>query len=226
MNVQQATKTLWSCARLVVLDSSFNPPTRAHGAMMQRALQHYSRDSSSVGALFMIATKNADKGGVGNLEHRIEMMKLLWQDLGLEQIPFGVATTPHAIFADKLQDILDTFRGNEVVFIVGFDTLTRLLDKKYYRTPLDAALDPLMRRARLYVITRGDSVEEVDSQKQLLDRLKTGQIEGAPAWWSERIEIQDVEDAQGLSSTKARQNIGYGVTPSIHNYIRENNLYQ
>lgn len=194
---------------------------------MKRALEHYSRDGSSVGGLFMIATKNADKGGVGNLDDRIEMMRLLWRDLGLEQqVPFGVATTPHGIFVDKLQDILDKFCGQEVVFIVGFDTVSRLLDKKYYQTPLDAALDPLMRRARLYVVTRGDSPEEVDSQKQLLDRLKAGQIEGAPAWWCERIEIQDVEEAKGLSSTKARQEIGYGVTPSIREYIRENNLYQ
>lgn len=227
MNVQQASKTLWGCMRLVVLDSSFNPPTRAHGGMMKRALEHYSRDGSTVGALFMIATKNADKGGVGNLENRTEMMKLLWRDLGLDQqVPFGVATTPHGIFVDKLQDIMDKFHGQEVVFIVGFDTVSRLLDKKYYQPPLEAALDPLMRHAMLYVVTRGDTPEEVDSQKQLLDRLKAGQIEGAPTWWSDRIEIQEVEEAKGLSSTRARQEAGYGVTPSIQSYIRENNLYQ
>ncbi|KAF9433223.1 hypothetical protein BGZ76_009738 [Entomortierella beljakovae] len=123
--------------RIAVLDSSFNPPTKAH--------YHLLKAAANVGCdavLLLLSTNNADKGqtGAGAIE-RLEMMEAMAMDAisnekeesALSQMAVGL--TIHARFMDKAQPILDQFQPNTVQlsWIMGHDTMIRIFDPKYYK---------------------------------------------------------------------------------------------
>ncbi|KAI1296268.1 hypothetical protein EDD11_007437 [Mortierella claussenii] len=123
--------------RIAVLDSSFNPPTKAH--------YHLLKAAARVGCdavLLLLATNNVDKGqtGAGAIE-RLEMMEAMAmdsirnekEDPSLRHMAVGL--TIHARFMDKAQPILDHYPPNTVQlsWIMGHDTMTRLFDPKYYK---------------------------------------------------------------------------------------------
>ena len=63
---------------LVVLDSSFNPPTRAHVHMLRTAAEAFGLESK----LLLLASTNADKtlAGQTSLLDRLQMMRLVAED--------------------------------------------------------------------------------------------------------------------------------------------------
>ncbi|KAK3826514.1 MAG: hypothetical protein JOS17DRAFT_750368 [Linnemannia elongata] len=122
--------------RIAVLDSSFNPPTKAHYQLLKAAAR-----VGCDAVLLLLATNNVDKGqtGAGAVE-RLEMMEAVAmdsirnekEDPALRHMAVGL--TIHARFMDKAQPILDNYPPNTVQlsWIMGHDTMTRLFDPKYY----------------------------------------------------------------------------------------------
>ncbi|KAG5981838.1 hypothetical protein E4U43_006523 [Claviceps pusilla] len=142
---------------LIVLDSSFNPPTRAHAQMARSALR-----AAGPGArlLLLLAVHNADKGSAAmtGLASRLGMMEAFGRDLlgheaagaqcghghghghgeAIEEV--DVAVTKMPFFGDKAASIAEagSYVGPggeghpEQVYLCGFDTLVRILDAKYY----------------------------------------------------------------------------------------------
>ncbi|KAI1634175.1 hypothetical protein F4809DRAFT_619897 [Biscogniauxia mediterranea] len=118
----------------------------------------------------------------------------------------------------------------EQIFLVGFDTLVRILDPKYYHPSpgMRAALDPLFARARLRVTARpggggaGDS--SIAAQRGYLasltepqpsageagttrtTRMRIEQLGGRAEWARHRIDMVVEEEGEGreVSSTLAR----------------------
>ena len=147
-------------ASLMVMDSSFNPPTRAHMHLLTSSMQRFgcgrhqpspacraclaspsplpqpippSNDVHRAGrALLLLAKQNADKPVVGaSLVQRMQMMELLAADDETGRTCCGV--TGHALFVDKaaaLQALCAP--GARVHMLVGFDTWIRITDPKYY----------------------------------------------------------------------------------------------
>lgn len=115
------------CRTLVILDSSFNPPTIAHMQMATSALQDVrTRDTSAQGAgagagdvrlLLLLAVNNADKAPKpASFEHRLSMMHSFAGDIQeawraatqttTEQgddhlLPVDIGLTTHPYFHDK-----------------------------------------------------------------------------------------------------------------------------
>ncbi|KAF9537125.1 hypothetical protein EC957_008797 [Mortierella hygrophila] len=122
--------------RIAVLDSSFNPPTKAHYQLLKAAAR-----VGCDAVLLLLATNNVDKGqtGAGAVE-RLEMMEAMAMDSirNEKEDPTlrhtAVGLTIHARFMDKAQPILDNYPPNTVQlsWIMGHDTMTRLFDPKYY----------------------------------------------------------------------------------------------
>ncbi|KAG5981134.1 hypothetical protein E4U54_006676 [Claviceps lovelessii] len=138
---------------LIVLDSSFNPPTRAHAQMARSALR-----AAGPGArlLLLLAVHNADKGSAATtgLASRLGMMEAFGRHLlgheaagatcgrghgeAIEQV--DVAVTKMPFFGDKAASIAEmgVYVGPggegqpEQVYLCGFDTLVRIFDAKYY----------------------------------------------------------------------------------------------
>ncbi|KAG0357905.1 hypothetical protein BC939DRAFT_506662 [Gamsiella multidivaricata] len=123
--------------RIAVLDSSFNPPTKAHYHLLKAAAR-----AGCDAVLLLLATNNVDKGqtNAGAVE-RLEMMEAMAmdsihnekEDPALRRMAVGL--TIHARFMDKAQPILDYYPPNTVQlsWIMGHDTMTRLFDPKYYK---------------------------------------------------------------------------------------------
>ncbi|KAG6122938.1 hypothetical protein E4U13_000896 [Claviceps humidiphila] len=145
---------------LIVLDSSFNPPTRAHAQM---ALSAMRTAGSGARLLLLLAVHNADKKGFAPsaLASRLGMMEAFARQLlqqqqqqeeergegSTEQEGGGgeslgevdVAVTKMPFFGDKARSIAEMggYAGlggedPEQVYLCGFDTLVRIFDDKYY----------------------------------------------------------------------------------------------
>ena len=118
--------------QLVVLDSSFNPPTIAHAEMLRQGMACVPQ---AVGML-LFSTRNMDKPLEGaSLEQRIAMM-----ELEAQRVMVGV--TDKGLFFDKLDEVrLKYPLVKQVFFVVGMDTLERVWDQKYYTDPIELLMD-------------------------------------------------------------------------------------
>ena len=140
---------------LAVLDSSFNPPTRAHLHMLDAATKTFGMGRS----LLLLAKQNADKPVVGaSLVQRLEMMEAI---AATAEPPGSMlcGVTAHPLFVDKATALQQLFGDREggvrIVVLVGFDTWVRIVDPKYYAPGgLDAALRDIFRAVEVLVASR------------------------------------------------------------------------
>lgn len=133
-------------------------------------------------------------------------------DIGVTKKPYyndkAVAIEESRQYADKGSD-----EQPQQVHLLGFDSLIRLLDRKYY--PPDhmlAPLNPFFDRHRVRVTTRsqeGTNWGSSDDQDRYLEVLATGGAEhvGGKREWAERIEMVEGE-GEDVSSTKVREYAG------------------
>lgn len=145
--------------RISVLDSSFNPPTLAHLALAKSkpplALPGIDSISAAAGydaRLLLLSVRNADKSlkpGDATHSQRVEMMIELAHELegqsgGSVQSNVAVALINEPTFVRK-STVLSQAIGErlaskpspalQLTFLLGFDTLERLFDPRYYGSP-------------------------------------------------------------------------------------------
>lgn len=115
-------------ASLMVLDSSFNPPTRAHLHLLASSMERFG----TARALLLLAKQNADKAVVGaSLVQRLQMMELIAAADESGRTCCGL--TGHPLFVDKAAALRALCSAEARVFmLVGFDTWIRITDPKYY----------------------------------------------------------------------------------------------
>lgn len=216
---------------LYVLDSSFNPPTRAHLRIASSALLERLDPSSRL--LLLLATQNADKPSKPALfEDRLAMMELFAHDLrshlatstaapghtpSLENIPaIDIGVTKKPYFVDKASAIETSGAYPtplEQVHLTGYDTLIRIFNPKYYPPEHTLApLAPLFSQHRLRVTLRpSDEWGSKEEQEAFLLALARGdqESEGGRREWAERIQLVEGRkpDQQPVSSTRAREAI-------------------
>ncbi|KAH8179190.1 cytidylyltransferase [Sarocladium implicatum] len=239
--------------KLVVMDSSFNPPTRAHFAMLQSALSAVRVSKQSEGdairVLLLLAVKNADKAAQpAAFPLRLGMMAAFGQEIRNAEngpdlhVDVGVTTEPY--FHDKALAIQHSeFYGTGSatplqVFLAGFDTLIRVFNPKYYEGAdggMKAALGPFFESSRLRVTLRGDddwgSTEE---QRQWVKDLAAGGLEakGGRKEWLDKIELVDGVEGGVVSSSRVREAVKLGkrvdgmVGREVMSWIEEQGLYR
>jgi nicotinamide-nucleotide adenylyltransferase len=217
--------------QIVVMDSSFNPPTRAHRALVVSALGEPQCNNHLV---LLLAVKNADKAPVpAPFPYRLLMMEMFAQNLlgtlatessqrraGLSGIDVAVTTLPY--FHEKGQAIAayDAYKigpdGPGLLFLAGYDTLIRIFDPKYYESrtscglsPMQTALSPFFKTARLRITMRTDDKwGGKGDQRDYLRGLANGGLDriGGSNQWAHKVElVEGIEGNDGaLSSTSAR----------------------
>lgn len=269
---------------LVVLDSSFNPPTRAHLHMATSAIQELThkqgqQQQGDIRLLLLLSVNNADKGvKPAAFDKRLAMMWAFARDVqnslqtgsrkghvrsGVEalSVDLGLARVPY--FHEKSAALAeDTFykgeRGAnssaemEQVFLVGYDTLIRIFNPKYYgppepggqvlaaeSSPLRKALDPLFSRARLRVTMRtddewGGAEEQVTYLEHLLRAEGLDKASGVENWGSKIEMVEGHKTGNNvISSTYARaaakdqdmERLDLQVSPEVRWWIEQENLY-
>jgi nicotinamide-nucleotide adenylyltransferase len=210
---------------LFILDSSFNPPTNAHLALAISCLSQRST------ILLLLSIENADKPAKpASFDHRLEMMELLAQRVeSISSATALIALSKHPKFVDKAKDVAGSFPSSkEVVWLVGYDTLIRILDKQYYTNTLEESLKAFWERNRLVCAIRGDEAME----RTFLERVRTGGVDGVPTSWAEYIRIIEPVGKEH-SSTRARKAAAEGrwdevrtiVPEEIATYIQKERLY-
>lgn len=230
--------------RICVLDSSFNPPHLGHYALVKESLSyktHFSALQQAV--LLLFSVKNADKVSAvpAAVEHRLAMMCLMADYVKQTlHVDVSVGITDHARFVDKSSAILDYLKGENLLarltFLVGFDTLLRILNPKYYLPDkILAALSEFMRSTDLFCLTRTDGTVSIADQNLYVHILSNGGHESLPSKWSESIALHtgEIDIVGAMSSSKVRKEIEEGgtewhneVIETIRAYIEENQLYR
>ncbi|KAH7133055.1 hypothetical protein B0J13DRAFT_450760 [Dactylonectria estremocensis] len=192
---------------LVVLDSSFNPPTRAHAGMARAALDDGAR------LLLLLSVNNADKAPKpAGFPVRLAMMDAMGRQLLEEagsglQVDLAVTTMP--FFHDKARALAQSgFYGAPptTTFLAGFDTLVRVFDAKYYGGDdgMRQALGPFFAGgAKLRVTARPDERwGGAEEQRALAERLVQGE-EGVSV-------VEGMMEDEGVSSSQVRDVVGKG----------------
>lgn len=144
-------------ARLLCLSASFNPMTVAHAVLVDEGSGLVSPQE----VLLLLATANVDKQSDGlPLEQRLDLLLRF----AAPRPHVSVAAVYHGRFVEKLDAIRSAYPGEtRVVFLLGFDTLVRLFDPKYYEDR-DASLARLFTGCECIVANRGaDTPHVVDA---------------------------------------------------------------
>lgn len=188
--------------RLAVLPSAFNPPTLAHLGLVEAAR------GAAEEVMLLVDLVNADKGRADpeELALRLEMLRRC-----VDGASVGISS--HGLFVDKLRALRALRPGARVTFVVGGDTLRRVLDPRYYADPR-GALRELFGGAEFLVARRGPDP-------------------AVPPEFRERVRFFDLPpELRGVSSTEARRRARAGlplgglVPPAVERFIQERGLYR
>jgi nicotinic acid mononucleotide adenylyltransferase len=135
--------------RLLVFPASFNPPTLAHLALVREAMRKKSYDE----LLVLLDGRAMDKRLTGaGLEERLAMLDMLFRRS--PEVSIGLSN--QGLFVDKLKPLNGLYPSlSAITFLVGFDTLVRVMDAKYYRNP-KRSLNRLFKTGRFLVANRAD----------------------------------------------------------------------
>lgn len=238
--------------RILVLDSSFNPPHLAHYALAEEARTYKFGDSDKDGdrlLLLLLSVKNADKiyPSPALFDERLEMMYIMarvWEKK--TNVPVSIGLTNHAKFVDKSVAITlyikaqlnNQLPSTKLTFLVGYDTLERILDPKYYLPDLLLdSLNEFMKTTDLFCLTRSENVEAYNEQVDFIRKIHHGDVAHIPQAWSNSVHLRSVgserEVVGQINSTNVRNAFAQGnatgnlaVLPEIKAYIEENGIYK
>ena len=131
-----------------VFPASFNPVTQGHIAIVRRAAEIAALQE----VLLLLDIQAMDKEIFGaTLVDRLLMMRILFD--GDPLVSVGVSNRGR--FLAKVDALRETYpRATDITFIVGYDTLERVFDPKYYEDR-ERALDQLFASCTFMVANRG-----------------------------------------------------------------------
>jgi hypothetical protein len=166
----------------------------------------------------LLTTNNVDKSLFGApLPHRVGML------LAAHERNDGLAVlgTNAARLVDQGEALGIEFPGVLFDFVVGFDTLIRVFDAKYYED-MPRTLERFFERHRLIATNRAQAT--IEAVQDYLREPLVRDFEG-------RIVVRELDaDHARLSSTQARSAHAVGqdsgaLTPEVAGYIRKHRLY-
>jgi len=134
-------------AQLLCLSASFNPLTTAHVWLIQEASRVFTADE----VLLLLARANVDKPVEGlSLERRLRLLVHFAES----RPTYSVAACSHGRFVDKVEAIRPHYPSvTRLAFIVGFDTIARLFQPKYY-ADLNASLSTVFGKSEFIAANR------------------------------------------------------------------------
>ncbi|KAF1849722.1 Nucleotidylyl transferase [Cucurbitaria berberidis CBS 394.84] len=251
---------------LYILDSSFNPPSVAHLTLATSALkQHAPLENGPYRLLLLFSTHNADKApSPASFVQRIALMTLFAEDLSrslknaapslgsdVADISIDIGLTKEPYYSDKSTAITETtppfYASNPIhVHLVGYDTLIRFCNPKYYpkHDPPLSALKPFFAAGHKLRVTQrpcdpsdasSNEFGSLEEQQKYLQDLKDGEQEKAgfePAWGS-NIDMTRADESVGVSSTRIRSaakegrwdEVGELCTEGVAAWIKDQELY-
>ena len=217
MILGKASRGLWNPeGSLGIFPASFNPPTKAHLALIREARKQIHLDE----ILVLLDLQAMDKRFTGaTWEDRIAMVGTLFG----KDPTISIGLSNRGLFLDKIEPLRRVYPSPATVtFIVGFDTIIRILDKKYYKKR-KKSLDELFEQSRFLVANRDDYEET--AFKLLFRKRENKRYQG-------KVSFFPLPKRYGsLSSSSVRNRIAEGrsindlVPISVLRYIKRNGIY-
>jgi len=175
-----------------IFPSSFNPITQGHMAILQRATGIKGFQE----VLVVLDTEAMDKEIFGaTLVDRLLMLQFLFED----EPCFSVGVSNRGLFLTKAEVLMEMYpKGTGIIFIVGYDTLARVFDPKYYEDR-EEALARLFTSCTFMVANRGRYGRKAFDQ--LMASVENERFKG-------KVQFFEIPDhlAQ-ISSSRVRQRV-------------------
>ncbi|KAK5959985.1 nicotinamide-nucleotide adenylyltransferase PWA37_002821 [Arxiozyma heterogenica] len=203
---------------LLVLDSSFNPPHWGHYTLIKKSYEYYSQSypNKKIHVLLLLSVQNADKEAKpASFDKRMDMMCIMSRLLNknFESLSTYVGLTIFGKFVDKDSIIRKKFFNQGViVYLVGFDTIIRIFDPKYYiPQALAVVLQHFMKNVEFCCLTRSNvndnESEDFTNQSTYSQDILQGKYEPLiPKEWGHKINILSNNPKYiNVSSSKIRK---------------------
>lgn len=196
------------------LPSAYNPPTLAHLHLIETALAVEEVDTTAA----VLTTRNVAKGVYGAaFAHRVGMLLSLQDDYP----ELAVLAANSARILDQAAALESAYPAASFTPILGFDTLERLFDPRYY-DDMEGELDAFFATHRVIATNRGGlSARDVHAW-----------VETHAARFKAHIIVRELGAyPASLSSTDVRASIRGGyqptdVAPAVLDYIEQHALYR
>ena len=220
MSIRWIRKPIQKLSRIIILDSSFNPPTLAHIHLLQ------SVSYLNLPYLLLYSTKNVDKEGK-NLEiHYSNFLNLLVDHFSndkTQQLCFAALIDNAPRFIDKYHLLKDVI-SEELYWIMGWDTITRFFDSKYYpQLNSTEIFHDFFSKSKILLAARGSCIDTQrveDWNKEYHDSIQwISEWQDNPFSYISSTLVRESFAADDLDKANAC------VIPSVFDYIRDNKLY-
>ena len=210
----------------IVFPGSFNPPTKAHLALLKQArnFAHLhplapGQERQPIHLYAAISKHTIDKESVQR-PLLLDRVMLLDAVLHRHLRHTGILLFNRGLYVEEAQAVRATFpEVTRLFFLIGFDKIVQILDPRYYENR-DAALHELFELAELLVAPRGEA--GVDALKALLGQPANQQF-------ASHIHALPFSPAyRAISSTSIRQNPDAHldeVPPEVQRFIQETHAY-
>lgn len=163
---------------LLILDSSFNPPHWGHYTLIKKSYEHYRTlyPDKQIDVLLLLSVQNADKDAKpATFDKRVEMMCLMARMItnSKPKSSCSVGLTIFGKFVDKDKVVRERFFNHgKIVYLAGFDTITRIFDPKYYVPDTPAvALNEFMKQTEFCCLTRYDDKSGADIEQLFITQI-------------------------------------------------------
>ncbi len=202
--------------RLGIFPASFNPPTKAHLALVREARLRERLDE----ILVLLDVRAMDKTcAASEITDRLAMVEKAFE----RDLRVSTGLSSHGLFLDKIASLRRIYPVPvDFFFVVGFDTIVRVLNRKYYRNP-KKSLDALFSKSHFLVANRGD--REQRDFETLFRRRENKSYAGKVSYFTLSPQFSP------LSSTLVRERIAEGmpvdrfVPAAVLQFIRKKGLY-
>lgn len=198
---------------------------------------------------------NADKApSAASFDQRLTLMCIFAKDLlenlnessnDYSNVPVDIGLTTVPYYTDKTVAIEDEGTGwypdkPKHIHLVGYDTLTRLFNPKYYQNfdPPFSALNPYFDAGHRFRVTLrpDDDYGSENDQRAFVKKIKNGELEdqGGKREWAKQIDLVPPNEVTGVSSTKIRQAANRNdwqelerlTTPTVAAWTKHERLYE
>ncbi|QGI58104.1 hypothetical protein CEK27_000229 [Fusarium fujikuroi] len=223
-NVPAPRRPTHPLQNLVILDSSFNPPTLAHASMARSAL----RLEGEKRLMLLLSVNNADKAPKpASFPIRLSMMEAMGRELLDEGVEIDVAVTTMPFFHDKAKAVSES--GFYATHDGGQPVQTFLAGEG-----IQNALGPFFEKCKVRVTTRPDETwGGVDEQRAWLMKERVRDV-GSNEAWVERVEMVEGREGDGdVSSSRVREVVKGGkgsldglVGDEVRGWIEREALYR
>lgn len=185
---------------LIVFPGSFNPPTRAHLAMLKQG-RKFARQQGGHWQMYAALSKQiVDKETVERMT-LLDRVVLLERVLKREVKDAGVLLLNRGLYVEQAQSIRTAFpQVRSLFFLLGFDKMVQILDPRYY-ADREAALRELFHLTRLLVAPRG--TDRSEALRQLLARPENQPFAPFIRYLPLAAEYSDVSSTQIRSDQEA-----------------------